>query len=944
MDPKEHPNLPKISAKLVEFVKELRLPSDGKKPIYVFISDDLYPDAYAREEANGIYVGVSFGMLTFAKNDTEIKFVIGHELEHRNSQIKIHREKKIGDDEDVKSGIKELRLMDRAIWQTLRGAEESEVDIRSVVNRLVQKGENPYVAEDFILRYEKQVAGAKRERYTQNASDSTRRQAIGLAISVLSRGFGKNVSQNEPTSILHTLASEYALSDEFKARKQSKIDEAFHYKIPDLAKMYWNIESNLTDDIAPEMASDYYDRLYEWRWKWLSRYIEPQNISDQEYLDYELKLHEQISKQVDEMREKVLGHDFKPTNIGQLDLLSRLESRSYRTSISDRGQRPEILEAEENFMKANDRVFDAMMNDESHDKIKELEAIHVKAQKRLKLIRDAYEGDTSALISEARVIHDNLSAGDLIPNRYFELQRELTAHLKHLGPYAAASQRRAYDLASQNLPMLMHELNISSAHSTQAAKAFAVLTEMEQNENRVKLLESFVEGVLADFRESGSEKESDDIMNRAIRFDPLKSLIEHDFNKGSEVIRHILEAGLDHSKTVGQAMRFFPKERPVPNTRYYGAGIRAPAEIELSAQIFEKVFHDGMLMKFLEAISRVLENSAIEMDETKDLSSLAKTLNSLEKFIEKIDEWNGRGLITGEKFREILRPSAEHFIQKVRGHFRQLELAHPDRALQSCLAVGYPRILSLTSIGNSSDAKGLMEDLEELAQNPWTKKAFENQFGFYQVENALREAGYYQGLPSSEAREAAELNLFKHITNIGALIGAHDPIFDPKIDSPLTFKRHRDIKERFGHWALDQPNPSPKLASRVIREEYHGRRDEQFDSSESEDAFKLSEMKKRYGLALKKHADKKGLSKYEAVIEDTLPILWHFGINKEHLVQIAPSDFNERILFTIATRRFLEEFYVKKETDEELKARAEGWSEHTVGRLIGEDPPFEQVD
>ncbi len=949
MDPKEHPNVSKLSEKLVEYVKELRLPSDGTKPIYVFISDDLYPDAYAREEANGIYVGVSFGMLMFAKNDAEVKFAIGHELEHRHSQIKTRREKEFGNDDDIRSGTKELDLFERGVWTTLQGAEESEVDIRAIINRLVQKDENPYKAEDFILRYEQQLQGAKRERYRQRASDSTRRQAVGMAISVMSRGFGKHISQSEPTAILNKLATDYASTEDFKTRQKNKIDEAFNYKIPDLEKMYWNIEANLTDDLAPESVSQYYDRVFSWRWKWLSRYIEPQKLSDREYVDYQLRLHAQISHQMDEVREKVIGADYKPASITQLDLLSRLESRRYDTSMDTGGQHPILIEAEVAAEEANSHAFQSMHRHESSDKTKELSELAHSANARRILIRNSYEGPIDPLVSEARKIHDSLNPGDMIPQRYRDLEYQLKTHLKFSGPAISASHDRAHDLASKNLSMILRELTSSSVHAEQASSAFGRLTEREREQNREKILEALFEGAIADLQSAESAKEVDDAVGRFFTLGNrwggnslLEGTLGKDFAKACNYMGRVIEAGLDHAKSFDQVMRFFPKERPVPNKNYFGIGYGVPS-VELSTQIFEGTFNDEILHKFLDGMSRVLESVGHEGDKEKDLAELVKTLKSLESFIEKIDSWDTRGLITGARFREILRPSVEHFVERIQKHFRELEFAFPDRAVQSCLAVGFPRVLSLTGFSNPRDSSGLIADLQEVAQNQFTREAFKEQFGFYQVYNALKQAGFFDGAPNEEAREAVELHFFNRIKKIGVLIGNIDPEFDPATGAG-AFVKHRELKERFGHWALDEPDAPLELVGRVIHEQYHEGQRDAFDSERYEKRFQLSELKKRYQLATKKHEAKSGIEKYEAVIGDTLPYIWPLGVDKNHLVEIAPKDFSERILFTIATRRFFENFWVKKQTDEELKARAEGWCDHTNEVLIGKDPPFEKAN
>ena len=190
LDLEAHDALPKVMQQLLHVVHELRVPADGDNPVYVFITDDLFPDTMARHEPDATYIGVSLGMLNFAQNDAELKFAIGHQLEKPNSQVRDRRVKVFGSDESVKQK-NELTVVETVIWHSLQGAEENEVDIRSVVNRLVNKGENPYVAEDFVLRMEEQLDGTKREGHNAKASDSTRRQAIGMAIAALRRGMGK---------------------------------------------------------------------------------------------------------------------------------------------------------------------------------------------------------------------------------------------------------------------------------------------------------------------------------------------------------------------------------------------------------------------------------------------------------------------------------------------------------------------------------------------------------------------------------------------------------------------------------------------------------------------------------------------------------------------------------------------------------------------------------
>ncbi len=125
-------------AALLNLVREIHLPKDGSNPLRIVIVDGREVQAmYVRDSTGKMRVlGITLGALARLENDSQTKFVLGHELEHGTSELAKHI--------DQTYGSRSLGMFETAYVAQLHKAVESEVDIKSVIDRVHRTGGDPY--------------------------------------------------------------------------------------------------------------------------------------------------------------------------------------------------------------------------------------------------------------------------------------------------------------------------------------------------------------------------------------------------------------------------------------------------------------------------------------------------------------------------------------------------------------------------------------------------------------------------------------------------------------------------------------------------------------------------------------------------------------------------------------------------------------------------------
>ena len=740
------------------------------------------------------------------------------------------------------------------------------------------------------------------------------------------------------------MAKSYLESPQFQADKYKKTQEALEYKLPGVEQMYWEIESDNTDGIHRDSASSYYEQLFSWRWKWLMRYIEPQDLSKTELVDYQLQLHASLAKQLNDTRDTVLTPGFKPQSIEQLDCMSRLQNRRYRSSLDISSQMPYAAEFAEQLEQAESDLDEARQKGKNPAYIAELEQHAAKARQEMEMVYNLHTGDITPLIVEGITIYKSLVPGDRIPSRVGEITEELTEQRIHMGAAVRDTRLHVEELIDSNIDIVMEALRESTVCADIANRCYSFLSPEAKREHRADLIEALFEGFENDFFSASTESEVDEVYTRmfdaldivSTRCIPLLDLQADNPSAAHTFLQRATKLALSQAKTSRQALRFFPTEDlSVTNPTYFG--VRDPFDAKKpnfhsSTTIFEAILGDEIFEELLKATSRSLEVDFEATDTLEDVSILAGKFQGLETFIQQVEKWNEGGLVTGERFLEPLKELTSDFITKMELNFRQLELHNPKRVVRTLLTVQFPRVLNLAQKKPTSDGEALFQDLGEMAKSGWIREAFAHTFSYAEISNAVSATGYFDEPWSKGGDQERREEFYQLIALCGDLIGDRDPM----INTYDEMSRHRQDKDGFCCYLRDNYDDKWELLSRIMHEQYHRNRSREADPEQWEMNFARESAILYYDKAVEAHQEKDGIEKYDAIFAEALPKIRKTGYYKSHLVELAPTNLSEKFQYAAALRKALEREVVITQTDEELRARQRSWADHQVEEILGE--------
>jgi len=210
----DQPKMSQVLSDITALVKGMIINEDGKNDIKVFIFDHASPNALVFEEKGTKYVGVSSGLIAFSKSDDEIAFVLGHELEHKISQIAEKRKEIL-----KKYSHDFFAIMVSDQWSKV---EESEVDFKSIFRRLKLVGMNPQGARDFLLRISEKYGDHPSRSHPMNSS---RGSFLDIGLTGATRGLGQQINDGERTTTVVDKAQAVLRAPKNRQRKLQKIAE-----------------------------------------------------------------------------------------------------------------------------------------------------------------------------------------------------------------------------------------------------------------------------------------------------------------------------------------------------------------------------------------------------------------------------------------------------------------------------------------------------------------------------------------------------------------------------------------------------------------------------------------------------------------------------------------------------------------------------------------------
>ncbi len=195
--------------RIASALQKIRIPADGDGPIHLILTNDLSPNAMFLHEHKGEKaVVVHLGLLQLFDSDDQLVFILGHELEHGLSEIDQHHSK------------------DAFLY---RRVTENEVDVKSVLNRMQNRGYNPHEAYTAMKKLKEQLGDSPSVSHTLT---STRQDVLEVVLTALRRGLGKQLPPETQkkheiiTSELKTIFSDARLLETQKKAAYQMIDEA----------------------------------------------------------------------------------------------------------------------------------------------------------------------------------------------------------------------------------------------------------------------------------------------------------------------------------------------------------------------------------------------------------------------------------------------------------------------------------------------------------------------------------------------------------------------------------------------------------------------------------------------------------------------------------------------------------------------------------------------
>ena len=183
--------------KLRQGIERISLPSEANEPLILVLSSSMLLNAaYLRPVAGPGVLVINLGLLYAVRNDDELLFVAGHELEHGRSKLNERKVLEITETGNLRSST---NLKKAATLKLLDRSAETEVDINSVIYRVYSAGLNPTAGPTFLRRL---LDDFEVRNSTLHSNHESRINAMNAALTVMKRLYGRRFDDGLASQVI----------------------------------------------------------------------------------------------------------------------------------------------------------------------------------------------------------------------------------------------------------------------------------------------------------------------------------------------------------------------------------------------------------------------------------------------------------------------------------------------------------------------------------------------------------------------------------------------------------------------------------------------------------------------------------------------------------------------------------------------------------------------
>jgi predicted unusual protein kinase regulating ubiquinone biosynthesis (AarF/ABC1/UbiB family) len=511
VDVEKYPNLKPLLADTIALVQKLTIPEDGNRPIRVVFVDDMSPNmGFSRTTKGPHILTINLGALHYFNDDSELAYVIGHELEHSlsrlNEEARQQRTAAKGDP-----------------WAELNASlvhrvGENEVDVKSVFRRVHKKGYSPYSAINLIERLIETAGDAAGDSHTKL---SNRRNTIELELVGMSRLVGEKRNNAPRNEILKPEIKDFFRSKEFLdarillaqkvATGYERLAEEFALAVKDIETATSLDQQKAKEAIANEKLSQIGKR-YQRGINALDHHLKtvaPRVV----LLDEQLKLRGAVAQAIRLAQEKHFPsvESFKVSR--QYSLLRKAAQMDLSSQISVDYQRGPLESLLKNLERTERQLSGLGTGEEARSRRFTLERSLKKHKRELELMLSGFDDPEKALAETRKSADylDNFGFGT-IPEEYFQQHGAIDHLQKHLGPELKA---RETWLRQQNEHVAQLFLSDPNFDPEQLMETFLDLPKDKQREIFPRLLTPYLKLFEDKLRNAKTDEEYLRIANQA---------------------------------------------------------------------------------------------------------------------------------------------------------------------------------------------------------------------------------------------------------------------------------------------------------------------------------------------------------------------------------------------------------------------------------------------
>ncbi len=312
----KHPEIGQFIANLQPFMTSLLRPTDKLRELNIVVSDDLIFDAFIMkpDKTTAPLLLLSLGLIQFIESDDELAVIVRHEINHLQSSVQKHNDN-VNSNDPLK-----YRALSRAI--------ETEMDVRAVSDVLTVNHYNPYAIIHFFRRLQKD--SPKFQFGLTHPDNSARIHSTGLVLAFLEREMGTSSQFRFNTELttnilIGPIKKDYLESKDFADKLANDRQAVLNAPINQASDLYLGVKQNALseyEDIEDTYGADFktnLKRLYQ---------LGLAKLSENEQLDFQLRMHASLLKVYETVRTETLGDHFICEGPKQYALLHRADQRT----------------------------------------------------------------------------------------------------------------------------------------------------------------------------------------------------------------------------------------------------------------------------------------------------------------------------------------------------------------------------------------------------------------------------------------------------------------------------------------------------------------------------------------------------------------------------------------------------------------------------------------